>query len=78
MDPASGRRAASSSRDGRRRQDNFEGLWDYAAIGRVTNLAARLCAEAQPGQILINQPSFDGMEKLLEIESVGDLTLKGF
>jgi adenylate cyclase len=56
----------------------FEGRWDYAAIGRVTNLAARLCSEAQPGQILINQPSLDGMETVLEIESVGDLTLKGF
>lgn len=56
----------------------FEGRWDYAAIGRVTNLAARLCSEAQPGQILINQPSLDGMETVLEIKSVGDLTLKGF
>ncbi|HEX6173808.1 MAG TPA: adenylate/guanylate cyclase domain-containing protein [Candidatus Binatia bacterium] len=56
----------------------FERRWDYAAIGRVTNLAARLCSEAQPGQILINQPSLDGMETVLEIESVGDLTLKGF
>ena len=56
----------------------FEGRWDYAAIGRVTNLAARLCAEAQSGQILINQPSLDDMENLLEIESIGDLTLKGF
>lgn len=56
----------------------FEGRWDYAAIGRVTNLAARLCSEAQPGQILINQPSLDGTEELLEIESIGDLTLKGF
>jgi class 3 adenylate cyclase/TRAP-type C4-dicarboxylate transport system permease small subunit len=56
----------------------FEGRWDYAAIGRVTNLAARLCAEAQSGQILINQPSLDGMENLLEIESIGELSLKGF
>ena len=30
----------------------FEGRWDYAAIGNVTNLAARLCAEAKAGQIL--------------------------
>jgi DNA-binding response OmpR family regulator len=30
----------------------FEGRWDYGAIGTVTNLAARLCAEAKPGQIL--------------------------
>lgn len=56
----------------------FEGRWDYAAIGRVTNLAARLCAEAQSGQILINQASLDSMDNLLEIELVGDLRLKGF
>ena len=33
----------------------FEGRSDYAAIGSVTNLAARLCGEAAPGQILISQ-----------------------
>ena len=31
----------------------FEGRWDYAALGTVTNLAARLCGEARPGQILV-------------------------
>lgn len=56
----------------------FEGRWDYAAIGRVPNLAARLCAEAQSGQILINRPSLDGIENLVTIEPVGDLSLKGF
>jgi adenylate cyclase len=56
----------------------FEGRWDYAAIGRVPNLAARLCAEAQSGQILINKPSLDGIENLVTIEPVGDLSLKGF
>src|SRR5881296_3524837 len=33
----------------------FEGRLDYGAIGTVTNLAARLCGEAKPGQILIAQ-----------------------
>ncbi|MGH7473401.1 MAG: response regulator, partial [Candidatus Methylomirabilales bacterium] len=33
----------------------FEGRWDYGAIGTVTNLAARLCGEAKPGQILISK-----------------------
>ena len=33
----------------------FEGRYDYAAIGTVTNLRARLCAHAEPGQILITQ-----------------------
>ena len=31
----------------------FEGRFDYAAIGSVTNLAARLCAAAEPWQILV-------------------------
>ena len=31
----------------------FEGRWEYGAIGSVPNLAARLCGEAKPGQILI-------------------------
>ena len=29
----------------------FEGRFDYAAIGTVSNVASRLCDEAQPGQI---------------------------
>ncbi len=33
----------------------FEGRWDYGAIGTVTNLAARLCGEAKPGQMLISR-----------------------
>ena len=33
----------------------FEGRWDYGAIGSVTNLAARLCGEAKPGEILISK-----------------------
>ena len=32
----------------------FEGRRDYAAIGNVTKVAARLCAEAGAGQILIS------------------------
>jgi class 3 adenylate cyclase len=56
----------------------FEGRWDYAAIGRVPNLAARLCSEAQSGQILINLPSLEGIENLVTVEPVGELSLKGF
>ncbi len=33
----------------------FEGRYDYAAIGTVVIMAARLCSEAQAGQILVNQ-----------------------
>ncbi len=44
----------------------FEGRWDYGAIGSVTNLAARLCAEARPGQILLSQRVLVATEHLAE------------
>jgi len=56
----------------------FEWRSDYAAIGTVTNLAARLCAEALGGQILISQRVLGEIGDLVEIEAVGDLVLKGF
>jgi adenylate cyclase len=56
----------------------FEGRWDYGAIGTVTNLAARLCGEAKPGQILIAQRLLGAVEDIVEAEVVGELTLKGF
>jgi class 3 adenylate cyclase len=56
----------------------FEGRWDYGAIGTVTNLAARLCGEAAPGQILISRRLFGLVEDLVDAEPVGDLMLKGF
>jgi adenylate cyclase len=56
----------------------FEGRWDYGAIGTVTNLASRLCGEAKPGQILVSQRLLGTVEELVEVEPVGELTLKGF
>ena len=56
----------------------FEGRVDYGAIGPVTNLAARLCDKAQDGQILISQRDFAAVEKLVQAESAGELSLKGF
>ena len=56
----------------------FEGRWDYGAIGTVTNLAARLCGEAKPGQILISRRMVGTIEDLVEAEPVGELPLKGF
>jgi class 3 adenylate cyclase len=56
----------------------FEGRVDYGAIGTVTNLASRLCGEAQPGQILLTQRVASGVEECAELEVVGELTLKGF
>ncbi len=56
----------------------FEGRFDYAAIGTVTNLAARLCGEAEGGQILISQRVYAAMETIAIAAPVGELSLKGF
>jgi class 3 adenylate cyclase/PAS domain-containing protein len=56
----------------------FEGRLDYGAIGAVTNLAARLCGEAQHNQILISPRIFSKVEEHVEVEAIGELTLKGF
>ena len=56
----------------------FEGRFDYAAIGPVTNLAARLCGEASPGQILLSQRAYAAVEDLVDAHLLGDLQLKGF
>jgi adenylate cyclase len=56
----------------------FEGRLDYAAIGSVTNLAARLCAEAKPWQILVTHRVFCSADGIAVGNDVGDLTLRGF
>lgn len=55
----------------------FEGRFDYAAIGTVTNTASRLCDNAEADQILISQKVFIDVEDMVNIEKVGDLDLKG-
>jgi adenylate cyclase len=55
----------------------FEGRWDYGAIGTVTNLAARLCAEARGGQILVTSRVAAAVEELVDAEDVGALPLRG-
>jgi adenylate cyclase len=56
----------------------FEGRSDYAAIGAVTNLAARLADEAAGGQILITQRLYAEVEDAVEVEAVGEFKLRGF
>jgi class 3 adenylate cyclase len=51
---------------------------DYTAVGSVTNLAARLCAEARPWQILLSQRVHAAVEEFVTSEPVGELTLRGF
>jgi class 3 adenylate cyclase len=61
----------------------FEGRIDYGAIGNVTNLAARLCAEAAGGEILVSQRARAGLLSRpeapdVELETAGEFALKGF
>jgi adenylate cyclase len=56
----------------------FEGRSDYAAIGGVTNLASRLADEASGGQILIAQRLYAEVEDDVEVEPMGEFSLKGF
>ena len=55
----------------------FEGRFDYAAIGTVSNVASRLCDEAKSGQILISPRVLMAVEKDITVEPVGDFALKG-
>ena len=55
----------------------FEGRFDYAAIGSVSNVASRLCDEAKPGQILISARVLTKVENAVKIEPVGEFELKG-
>jgi GAF domain-containing protein len=55
----------------------FEGRFDYAAIGTVSNVASRLCDEAKPGQILISPRVLTKVENAVKVEPVGQFELKG-
>ena len=56
----------------------FEGRFDYSAIGTVVNLAARLCADAKDGQILVDSKVQAAIEETTGTEPAGELLLKGF
>jgi adenylate cyclase len=55
----------------------FEGRFDYAAIGTVSNIASRLCDEAKPGQALICPRVLMAVEDAVIVERVGEFELKG-
>jgi adenylate cyclase len=55
----------------------FEGRFDYAAIGTVSNVASRLCDEAKPGQILVSPRVLVAVRDAVAVEAVGEFELKG-
>jgi adenylate cyclase len=56
----------------------FEQRWEYAAIGNVPNLAARLCGEARAGEIIVDAHTEREIAAIAETEPVGPLSLRGF
>ena len=56
----------------------FESRLDYAAIGPVTNLAARLCAEAAAGEVWVSATVQQQLQGRAELQALPHLTLKGF
>ena len=58
-------------------QIGFSERSGYTAIGTVCNVAARLCAEAKDGQILISQRVAARLDDDITLEAIGSLTLKG-
>ena len=50
----------------------FEGRFDYAAIGTVSNVASRLCDEAKPGQILVSPRVLVAVRDAVAVEAVGE------
>jgi adenylate cyclase len=59
-------------------QVGFEHRLEYAAIGSVTNLASRLCAEAKAGQIVVSRRVYGMVEEWVDAAPMDDLQLKGF
>jgi class 3 adenylate cyclase len=55
----------------------FEGRYDYAAIGTVTNLSARLSGMAKAGQILVTQRVVTGAAEVAVTSSLGPIELRG-
>jgi adenylate cyclase len=56
----------------------FEQRWEYAAIGNVPNIAARLCGAAHAGEIILDGQTEQDVVGIAETEFVGALTLRGF
>jgi len=58
-------------------QIGFSDRSGYTAIGTVCNLAARLCAEAKDGQILVSSHVAQAVKAVAKLEDLGNLELKG-
>ena len=56
----------------------FEQRWEYACIGNVPNLAARLCGAARAGEIILDAQTETAIAQMADTDPVGPLNLRGF
>jgi adenylate cyclase len=56
----------------------YEGRSDYTAIGNVVNLAQRICAAAEDGQILIDAAVAEEIGTAFALVPLGTRPLRGF
>ncbi len=56
----------------------FDGRYDYKPVGGVVNLAARLCAHAGPGQVLLDHATYAETSETHASDPITDLDLKGY
>lgn len=56
----------------------YDGRNDYTALGTVVNLAARLCSDARPGELLVDHRVFLQTEDYVRYVGREPVTLKGF
>jgi class 3 adenylate cyclase/CheY-like chemotaxis protein len=56
----------------------FPGRFDYAAIGSVTNLAARVCNDAADWEVRVTDRVLASLDGNVTSELIGDLRPKGF
>jgi adenylate cyclase len=56
----------------------YEGRFQYSVMGKVANLAARLCDKAENGQIVVDISVCSAVEAQADIAALGEFSLKGF
>ena len=56
----------------------YEGRLEYTAIGSVVNLAARLCASAADGEILVDEATATAVADRRPVVSCGNRPIKGY
>ncbi|MDZ4083742.1 MAG: response regulator [Bdellovibrionales bacterium] len=56
----------------------FNAFWTYTVVGSTVNLAARLCAEARDGEILVSDRFRSSVQGSVQVEPCGLRSFKGF